>query len=680
MREQRPFDPNRPGRDADLDQTKRELLRTRRLLERSERELALVRASTRSLSPASPPPPSPAPPPPEAPPLNALRWGPRLRRAIGLLGRLGVDLGLPTPFVKGAVRFLLAPRVVQGWLDEPAEEDLTLPAGALLTLRGWLVARGARIVAVVVRMGDGPEHPLKHGVVRPDVVRALEGAPAADRSGFWGRVPTAELAAGQTTVAQVFAVLDDGERVPAFTFRLHVTSGAPERSGRHPLLHALLSTAGGVIGSDLASRTELIWQRLLREYHGDSARLERDLELALQPARRRANDGPAPTAERLRILVVTSVFPSYEHGGGLTMFDVISQLSERHEVDLYSSFEPPRDSRSLELLRPGLRAIGLCPPGVPDRGAIERWLAEQGRRAHSYDVIHFFYPASAHLIPPLRPFAARQVFTLQECTARRSAIDIEFALTLAPERIGRAAYTLIENLLAERAALAETHHSIAYVEDDARFAEQVMGVRPTVIPIGVSEHAVLRPLAARGPDRDRVMVPDSVMFLGFYGHTPNLDAMDWYLDGVHERVRREIPGYQLAVVGSGDLSSLRRRTAGDPSIDLVGKVDEIVDPLLRAKVCIAPLVTGAGIRGKLNQYAAAGRPMVTTSLANNGLPYRDGESILIADEPDAFAAHIVALLRDEGLWHRIRDAAAQVEVAHFRWPSLLARYETLYRS
>ena len=54
---------------------------------------------------------------------------------------------------------------------------------------------------------------------------------------------------------------------------------------------------------------------------------------------------------RLRILYISGVFPSVEHGGGLRLFDILSELSERHHVELYTSFSESQDLVSLELLK-----------------------------------------------------------------------------------------------------------------------------------------------------------------------------------------------------------------------------------------------------------------------------------------------------------------------------------------
>jgi glycosyltransferase involved in cell wall biosynthesis len=368
-----------------------------------------------------------------------------------------------------------------------------------------------------------------------------------------------------------------------------------------------------------------------------------------------------------------------EHAGGLAMFDLLGELTTRHEVDLYSVYRESLDRGSLALLTPKLGAVRLWSSTWMEPDDARAWMEERRLAPGHYDAIHFFWPGSAHLIPAVGRWGKRRVFTLQECTTRSAAIAVERAVSEQPEKAGEAARALVANLLVERGALLGCDHSIALTNGDADFAEHVLGVpRPSVIPTGISEHAVLGPLHAHGPSRDARIVPHTVTFLGYYDHPPNVDAMIWYLERVHPLVKMRLEDYRLAVVGAGDLSPLKSRFGSDPTVDFVGRVDEIAGPLLRAQVCVAPLVSGAGFRGKINQYSAAGRPTVATSLAADGLGYRDEESILIADHHDRFAEQLVRLLTDGALWQRIRAGAEQA-IDPFRWPRLIERYEALYR-
>ena len=96
------------------------------------------------------------------------------------------------------------------------------------------------------------------------------------------------------------------------------------------------------------------------------------------------------------------------------------------------------------------------------------------------------------------------------------------------------------------------------------------------------------------------------------------------------------------------------------------------------RIAVAPLRYGAGVKGKVNQAMAHGLPVVATTCAVEGMHLHDGEDVLVADTPDAFAQAVLRLLDDDGLWttlaergranvarHFSADAARSVVRAHF---------------
>jgi O-antigen biosynthesis protein len=143
-------------------------------------------------------------------------------------------------------------------------------------------------------------------------------------------------------------------------------------------------------------------------------------------------------------------------------------------------------------------------------------------------------------------------------------------------------------------------------------------------------------------------------------------------------VRARVPGYSLHLIGRGDTRALARLRPGDPSVIFEGAVDELLPAIARARIGLAPIVSGAGIRGKIHQHALAGRPVVSTSLGASGLPYADGRELLLADTAPAFADAVVRALTDDALVRRLGAAARAMVLARFRWAPYLAELEALH--
>ncbi len=139
--------------------------------------------------------------------------------------------------------------------------------------------------------------------------------------------------------------------------------------------------------------------------------------------------------------------------------------------------------------------------------------------------------------------------------------------------------------------------------------------------------------------------------------SPNVDSALWLCREILPAVQRRLGrGARLTIAGR-DGSTKVPHLAHDPSIDLVGMVDDLSPLYDRARVFLAPTRFGAGIPLKVQDAAARGVPVVCTSLLARQLDWRDGVHLLVADDVEEIAARCCALHEDEGLWTRIRQGA-----------------------
>jgi glycosyltransferase involved in cell wall biosynthesis len=155
---------------------------------------------------------------------------------------------------------------------------------------------------------------------------------------------------------------------------------------------------------------------------------------------------------------------------------------------------------------------------------------------------------------------------------------------------------------------------------------------------------------------------------------PNEDAIVFFADEILPRIVARVPDVTLAVVGRNPSPRLRRHVEGRPAIRITGRVDDIRPHVERAAVYVVPLRIGGGTRIKLYEAMAMGKPIVSTTVGAEGLPVRDGENVVLADTPDAFAAAVVRLLRDGDGRERLGQAARNFVEAHCSWPAAAAAF------
>ena len=102
--------------------------------------------------------------------------------------------------------------------------------------------------------------------------------------------------------------------------------------------------------------------------------------------------------------------------------------------------------------------------------------------------------------------------------------------------------------------------------------------------------------------------------------------------------------------------------------------------LLEADVSVAPLRVGGGTRIKILEAMAAGVPVVATRVGAEGIEARDGESILLADEPGAMARAIADLARDPSRGRAVAAKASALVAERDDWPKVLEPLVLDYRA
>jgi GT2 family glycosyltransferase/glycosyltransferase involved in cell wall biosynthesis len=166
------------------------------------------------------------------------------------------------------------------------------------------------------------------------------------------------------------------------------------------------------------------------------------------------------------------------------------------------------------------------------------------------------------------------------------------------------------------------------------------------------------------------------LFIGGFQHTPNTDAVLFFLQKIYPIVSERLPDAKFYIIGD------------KPPPEIVALATEriVVAGLQRdarpffdsVKLSVAPLRFGAGVKGKINQSMALGVPVVATSVAAEGMELKDHEDILLADEPDDFARALVELYESEDLWNRLSENGVRKTRALYSTDAARKKLEFLF--
>lgn len=169
------------------------------------------------------------------------------------------------------------------------------------------------------------------------------------------------------------------------------------------------------------------------------------------------------------------------------------------------------------------------------------------------------------------------------------------------------------------------------------------------------------------PDKSKMEFP-SLFFIGALDWTPNIEGLNWFLQKVWPLVGKQFPDLKFYIAGRNMQSEkLPLPSGGDRGgpVVAVGEVENAYDFMNSKGIMIVPLLSGSGIRVKIIEGMALGKTIVTTSIGAEGIPCKDGQNILIADTPEAFAEKITKCLNEKITFAIIGDNAHQFAKRQF---------------
>ncbi|SMO58611.1 glycosyltransferase [Solitalea koreensis] len=146
-----------------------------------------------------------------------------------------------------------------------------------------------------------------------------------------------------------------------------------------------------------------------------------------------------------------------------------------------------------------------------------------------------------------------------------------------------------------------------------------------------------------------------LLFIGGYYHKPNVDAALWLSNEIMPVIWQQTPEMKLFLVGSHPPKEVR--ALANERIIVTGYVPDVTPYFNSARVFVAPLRYGAGMKGKIGQSLEYALPIVTTDIGAEGMHLKDNWEILLAHTAEEFAAKTLELYNNKDLWLKLRKNA-----------------------
>jgi glycosyltransferase involved in cell wall biosynthesis len=276
----------------------------------------------------------------------------------------------------------------------------------------------------------------------------------------------------------------------------------------------------------------------------------------------------------------------------------------------------------------------------------------------------FNYPFLQTLLPELmRPRLVCHIHNIEWHLAQRLE-------RMAPGKRAAAWWRTQSRLLKRLETRAFKNSDIVFAcsEQDKRLAlELVPAANIAVVSNGV-DAAFFQP----SPERVRAPAP-TLLFTGTFDYGPNTDALKHFVADVFPLIKRRVPNCRFVFAGRNARSAFEGLGVEDTAITYVTDPADMRPQFERAWVFVVPLRVGGGVRCKIFEAMAMECPVVSTPIGAEGVPYVNGEHLLLAETPGPFADAVVRLLSDSTLRERLQTQAAVWARRNYDWSHLCSQ-------
>lgn len=148
--------------------------------------------------------------------------------------------------------------------------------------------------------------------------------------------------------------------------------------------------------------------------------------------------------------------------------------------------------------------------------------------------------------------------------------------------------------------------------------------------------------------------------IGNFKHQPNWDAVLWMKAEIWPLIKKQLPGAKFYAYGSYPSKKVFQLSNPDDGFLIKGRASDAHSVIGKARVLLAPLRFGAGLKGKLVDAALSGTPSVTTSIGSEGIELGCKWNGVISNEPEQFANAAVQLYQNKEFWERSQQTGYEL--------------------
>ncbi len=400
--------------------------------------------------------------------------------------------------------------------------------------------------------------------------------------------------------------------------------------------------------------------------------------------------------ENLNLLFIVPYIPSEKvHAGGQRMYKMISGLAKRHKISLiipeieYKSEYKNRiqiekeyiaklksickkiklyKKHSLSRLEKFLSQAHMWPLLEYKRSGVDK-LIKEFLAEDQFDAILYEYSLTGTILP--RNLKEAKILTDHESAYLTTLKKIKQKKNPF-EKFNLWCHSILQKNLLKKIYNNFDRVIFASKTDEQLTKKIAPKIKSKTIPMGI-DASYFRP---NGNPKS-----NNLVFCGSFSHEPNIEAIKYFIKDIWPKAKSDIKDLKLYIVGNLGKEKLNHHSKTDKDIVITDWVKDVRPYLDKCQIFINPIITGAGMRGKILDAMTMGKPVISTKLGAAGIDATHKKNIWIADTPEKFAKGITELLRNKNLRKSISENARKLVIQKHDWDILVKNLDnTIFKT
>ncbi len=393
----------------------------------------------------------------------------------------------------------------------------------------------------------------------------------------------------------------------------------------------------------------------------------------------------------MKLLVCTMSIPyPLVNGEAQRVYNISKRLSQTHDVYLFSFIGSSNGQHDLNLIKKQGIFRDCFSLNLPKRRAINKFadlslpiprffwrfrysrLGDQAKsmieeiiNEKKIDVIHSYSALMGLLLPSIKHIP--KVLDLQDSGTLLYKRKLQ--LSFNPVDV----YLLFRMMIWEKYLLSRFDMTTVVSAVDKYYLRKLnrkASIR--IVPIGV-DTVFFRPAEHIEEDYP------SIVFHGVMDYDPNVDSALYTYKEILPAIRARMPEVKFYIAGTNPSPEIKKLSKNS-RIVVTGYVKDLREYILKASVVLAPMRKGHGMKTKILEAMALGKPVVTNPMGAEALDQDTQNCIAIGKTPAEIAEKVLRLLENSDLRRELGKKASQIVKERYTWEICSQRYDEIYKS